>query len=167
MAEEIIDNGGCIISEYEPKEESKMEYYPSRNRIISGISMGVLIIEARYRSGSSITAKHAIKQHKPLFCLPRNIDEKTGYITNEYIKNGAELVTSSKDILEYYSYENETKVINEDYKEIYQYLGSKPVSVDEICKATNLSIAGVNERLMFMEMDELIKKMADGYVKIV
>lgn len=166
LAYEILDNGGCLISEYEPEEEGKMEYFPNRNRIISGLSMGVLIVEARYRSGSAITARYAISQRKTVFCIPGDIDKKTSYIPNEFIKNGAELVTSSKDILEYYSYNSESKEINEDYKEIYQYLSDIPINVDEICRVTGLSVSGVNERLMFMEIDGIIKMVCGGYIKV-
>lgn len=166
LAHDILENGGCIISEYEPDEEWKMEYFPNRNRIISGISMGVLIVEARYRSGSSITAKHAISQKKTVFCIPGDINKKTSFVPNEFIKNGAELITSSRDILEYYSYNKENKEINEDYKEIYQYLSDIPISVDEICRITGLSVAGVNERLMFMEIDGIIKMVCGGYIKV-
>lgn len=165
LAQEILDNGGCIISEHEPNEEANMEYFPTRNRIISGISMGVLIVEARHRSGSGITAKYAIKQGKTVFCIPRDIDKKTGVLPNGFIKSGAELVTSSKDILEYYSYERE-EVINEDYKEIYSYLTSMPITVDELCRFTNLSVSGVNERLMLMEIEGIVKNVAGGYIKV-
>ena len=74
LYKEILCQGGCIISEYEPEQQYKSEYFPARNRIISGISMGVLIVEGRYRSGSSITGRLAIEQQKEVFCIPGNID---------------------------------------------------------------------------------------------
>lgn len=166
LAKDILKSGGCIISEYEPDEEWKMEHFPNRNRIISGISIGVLIVEARYRSGSAITARHAISQKKTVFCIPNDIDKKTSFVPNEFIKYGAELVTSSKDILEYYSYSKEFKEVNEDYREIYQYLSDIPISVDEICRITGLSVSGVNERLMFMEIDGFAKMVCGGYIKV-
>ena len=166
LVKQILDNGGCVVSEHEENEEAKMEYFPSRNRIISGLSIGVLIVEARYRSGTSVTAKYAIEQGKTIFCIPRDIDQKTGYIPNLFIKSGAQLVTSSKDILQYYSYMKKDKIINEDYKEIYNYLCNMPTTVDELCRFTNLSASGVNERLMFMEIEGIVKRVAGGYVKI-
>lgn len=163
---EILEEGGCIISEYEPKEEAKSENFPMRNRIISGLAMGVLIVEARYRSGSAITARYANMQRKEVFCVPRDIDKKTGYLPNEFIKNGAHLVMSYEDILEYFPKPKENANIAEEYVEIYQYIGDIPISVDEICRLTNLSIAGVNERLMLMEIEGLIKNVPGGYIKI-
>ena len=166
LYQDIIEEGGCIISEYDPNEEVKPENFPKRNRIISGLAMGVLIIEARYRSGSSITAKFAIEQNKEIFCVPGNIDKPTSYIPNEYIKNGAFLVTSAMDIINYYPIKKEEKNIDEDYKELYQYINEIPISSNELCKLTNLSIASVNERLIYMEIEGLIKNVAGGYIKI-
>ena len=166
LYQDIIEEGGCIISEYDPNEEVKPENFPKRNRIISGLAMGVLIIEARYRSGSSITAKLAIEQNKEIFCVPGNIDKPTSYIPNEYIKNGAFLVTSAMDIINYYPIKKEEKNIDEDYKELYQYINEIPISSNELCKLTNLSIASVNERLIYMEIEGLIKNVAGGYIKI-
>lgn len=165
LASQIIEEGGCIISEQQPDEEAKMEYFPNRNRIISGISMGVLIIEARYRSGTSITARYAIQQNKDIFCIPRNIDEKVGYLTNEFIKNGANLVTSPQDILQYYNYQEEIKKINEEYIEVYKYINDIPISSDELCRLSNLSVAGVNERLILMEIEGIIKNVPGGYIR--
>ena len=166
LYQDIIEEGGCIVSEYDPNEEVKPENFPKRNRIISGLAMGVLIIEARYRSGSSITAKFAIEQNKEIFCVPGNIDKPTSYIPNEYIKNGAFLVTSAMDIINYYPIKKEEKNIDEDYKELYQYINEIPISSNELCKLTNLSIASVNERLIYMEIEGLIKNVAGGYIKI-
>lgn len=166
LYQDIIEEGGCIVSEYDSNEEVKPENFPKRNRIISGLAMGVLIIEARYRSGSSITAKFAIEQNKEIFCVPGNIDKPTSYIPNEYIKNGAFLVTSAMDIINYYPIKKEEKNIDEDYKELYQYINEIPISSNELCKLTNLSIATVNERLIYMEIEGLIKNVAGGYIKI-
>ena len=163
---EILEEGGCVISEYHPDEKPKSENFPIRNRIISGLSMGVLIVEARYRSGSAITARYANMQKKEVFCIPRDIDKKTGYLPNEFIKNGAHLVMSYEDILEYFPNHREEINIPEEYQEIYEYIGNIPVTVDEICRLTNISIAGVNERLMLMEIEGLIKNVAGGYVKV-
>lgn len=166
LYQDIIEEGGCIVSEYDPNEEVKPENFPKRNRIISGLAMGVLIIEARYRSGSSITVKFAIEQNKEIFCVPGNIDKPTSYIPNEYIKNGAFLVTSAMDIINYYPIKKEEKNIDKDYKELYQYINEIPISSNELCKLTNLSIASVNERLIYMEIEGLIKNVAGGYIKI-
>lgn len=166
LYQEIIKEGGCVISEYEPDEEYKLEYFPTRNRIISGIAMGVLIVEGRYRSGSGITARLAMEQKKEVFCIPSDIDRKTGFVPNEYIKNGAHLVTEIKDILEYFPEQRKTVKMNLEYLEIYKYMSKIPTSVDDICRLTNLSVASVNERLMLMEIEGLIKNVYGGYVVV-
>lgn len=89
----ILENGGCVISEYKPNVEPDMKYFPKRNRIISGISDGVLVVEATYRSGSTITAKYAKEQEKTVYAVPSNIDSFTGIGTNILIMEGATLVT--------------------------------------------------------------------------
>ena len=166
LYKEILEEGGCIVSEYEPEEKYMSEYFPARNRIISGLAMGVLIVEGRYRSGSSITARLAIEQNKEVFCLPSNIDSKTGYVPNEYIKNGAQLVTCKEDILEYFPKEKEEMQLVPEYLEIYKYMSKIPITVDELARLTDLSVASVNERLMLMEIEGLIKNVSGGYVVV-
>ena len=96
---EIIDDGGCIVSQYSPDTDINLKEVPFRNRIISALSEGVLIVEARHRSGSGVTAKYAFEQNKKVFCLPNQIGVTTGVGTNNLIKKGAILVTNSNDII--------------------------------------------------------------------
>ena len=166
LYKEILEEGGCIVSEYEPEEKYMSEYFPARNRIISGLAMGVLIVEGRYRSGSSITARLAMEQNKEVFCIPSNIDSKTGYVPNEYIKNGAHLVTCIEDIIEYFPKAKEEIPLIPEYLEIYKYMSKIPISVDEIARLTDLSVASVNERLMLMEIEGLIQNVRGGYVVV-
>lgn len=99
LAKQIIENGGAIISEYPPNVEADVSKFPIRNRIIAGLSKGVLVIEAKFRSGSSNTATHAFSQDKKVFCIPGRLGEKTGVGTNNLIKKGAYLVTNVNEIL--------------------------------------------------------------------
>ena len=96
---QIIENDGLIISEYPPNIEAESSNFRARNRIISGISIGVLVIEAKYRSGTSITAKYAKKQGRPVFTIPHELENPNGVGTNRLLKNGATLVTDTMDIL--------------------------------------------------------------------
>ncbi len=153
---QIIQNGGCVISEYPPESEVNKSNFPKRNRIISGISMGILIAEARYRSGTTITAKYAIKQNKAIFCIPNKLDEPTGYSTNQLIKNGANLVTSAQDILDFYNLQEENFQMEEKYKIVYQFIGELPISSNELSKITNLSISEVTEALCILEIEGFI-----------
>ena len=100
LAKQIIKYEGCIISEYPLGTRPQRINFPQRNRIISGLSKGVLIVEAGEKSGSLITADFAIEQGKEVFAIPGNIMNQNSIGTNNLIKQGAKLVTSYKEVLE-------------------------------------------------------------------
>lgn len=169
LAEQILQNGGCIVSEYPPEEPMNKAYFPKRNRMISGLAMGVLIVEGRYRSGSMITARYAIKQNKQVFCIPNKIDEPTGYIPNLLIQNGAYLVMKPQDILEFYDLleEKEPQKVDSKYQDIYKTIGDFPISINEICKITNKPLEEVTEALCMLELEELIQNLpGNQYIRV-
>ncbi len=96
----ILKNCGCIITEYPPNVEAYKENFPKRNRIVSGISDIVLVIEAEYRSGTSITAGYAKEQGKIVCCLPSNIDSKCAIGTNRLIQQGAKLIIKPSEVMD-------------------------------------------------------------------
>ena len=96
----ILEKGGCIISEYPTNTKPEKSHFPSRNRIISGLSDAVLVVEANYRSGSSITAKYAKKEGKVVYAIPNIIYATEGIGTNRLIREGAVLVTKPEQIIE-------------------------------------------------------------------
>lgn len=100
LAKEIIKNGGTIISEYVVGTKPQKMNFPARNRIISGMTDGVVVIEAKRKSGTMITVDFALEQGKEVFAVPGNILSKNSEGTNELIKQGAKLVTKVEDILE-------------------------------------------------------------------
>lgn len=100
VAEKIINTGGAIISEYVIGTKPLAKNFPRRNRIISGMSNGVVIVEAREKSGTLITADFALEQGKELYVVPGNINSLNSWGTNELIKQGAKLITTHEDILE-------------------------------------------------------------------
>ncbi|MDD3156235.1 MAG: DNA-processing protein DprA [Candidatus Pacebacteria bacterium] len=99
LAKSIVKNGGLVVSEYPLDFKPEKYYFPARNRIISGISKGVLIIEAQERSGTLITAKFAEEQNRDIYAIPNNIFEKSSCGTNGLIKEGAKLIDSGEDII--------------------------------------------------------------------
>lgn len=164
---EILEDGGCIISEYAPDVEADSQNFPSRNRIVSGLSDGVLVVEARYRSGTSITARFAKEQGKKIFCIPSNVDSTTGYGTGTLIKEGAKLVLSPQDILDDFGInvdseaiieEEEEIEIDEEYKCVYNVLSKIPINTNEICKRVTKSIGEVNVILTMLELQGVIKQ---------
>lgn len=100
---EIISKKGLILSEYPLEEKAKSKNFLERNRIVSGLSKGILIIEAMHRSGTSVTARLAKEQERKVFVLPHEIDDKNGVGTNRLIREGAILVTSVKEIISEFS----------------------------------------------------------------
>lgn len=100
LAKEIIKNGGAIITEYPIGTKPEKLNFPARNRIISGLSDGILVIEAKKKSGTMITVEFALEQGRQVFSIPGNIMGKNSEGTNELIKEGARIVTSINDILE-------------------------------------------------------------------
>lgn len=153
----IIAENGTVITEYEPNVIPNNNYFPKRNRIISGISLGVLVVEAEYRSGASITAQYALKQEKPLFCIPSNIDSSKGIGTNRLIKEGAKLVTSVSDILEQMNIKEQNKEIPLEYKEIYEVIKKGTHQINAICKKLNQNPSKIMSILTIMEIDGYVQ----------
>ena len=100
----FIENHGAVITEYPLGEPPQGKNFPKRNRIISGLSNGVFVVEGNETSGAMISARHAVSQGRDIFALPGNIDESNSSGPNELIKNGANVVVSSDDIVLYYDF---------------------------------------------------------------
>ena len=153
----ILKNDGCIISEYEPSVIPESKNFPKRNRIVSGLSEGTLVVEAKYRSGSKITAKYAQKQGKPVFCIPGNIDSKNAIL--DYIGIKSE-ISIKKEV--------KTKIkIPKEYKEIYKILSNIPTNINEISRKSNKNIIEVSSVLTMLEINGAIKQVGiNEFVKI-
>lgn len=171
----IIENGGCVISQYPPDTDINLKEVPFRNRIISALSEAVLIVEARYRSGSGVTAQYAFEQKRKVFCLPNQIGVTTGVGTNNLIKQGAILVTNPNEILTQIgeNVENdpeETEIkelkIPEEYKEIYEKLEEGKIEINELARSLNKSIIQINQKLTLMQLEGIIEKLPGNIVKI-
>ena len=162
LVEKILQNNGLIISEYPPNQEIDMSKFRHRNRIISGMSLGVLVVEARLNSGSMITANLAIKQSKPVFCIPGNLTDPLSLGCNKLISNGANLVISPLDVMNYIGIEEQEEEINSKYKDIYYAIGNIPSTVDEIIERSGKTVAEVNTTLVMLELENKVINLPGG-----
>ena len=160
---------------YEEKEEASYNKFLERNRIVSGLSIGTLIIEGGYRSGTSVTAKLAKEQGKNVFCIPSSLENPEGITPNRLIKEGAFLVTEVEDIINQYPNMNLTKRklnikdenVEDEYKEIYNCLDyEKEIYINDIVKKVKMNITEVNYKLMMLELkDKIVSLPGNNYRK--
>ncbi len=174
---EIVDSEGLILSEYPPGMPPLQHNFPARNRIISGISSGVIVIEAAKRSGSLITAGCALEQGREVFAVPGNIDCVYSMGTNQLIKEGAKLVLNATDVLEEFEYngmhnytptqEDTHKEISKKYLNLFKGLTTDEIkilkaifkgshNIDEILEKSNISAKDANSILFMLEMKGVI-----------
>jgi len=174
LADQILNKGGLLISEYPINTIPMKHHFPTRNRIISGISLGTVVVEAGESSGALITAKYALEQNREVFAIPGPIQAETSKGTNNLIKQGAKPVCTVEDILEELNiekieeYSENKKVLPSSPVEqkIIEVLNSEPRHIDKIVKQTNLSPSEINSNLTIMEMKGMIKNLGNqNYIK--
>lgn len=162
----IIENDGAVISEYMPDEKCLKKNFLERNRIVSGLGIGTLVIEAGYRSGTSVTARYTHENNKNVFCVPGSLDNKRSYGTNIIIKKGAKLVTEINDIISNYSFLNKVNIINEEeiyniddeLKNTYELILAGFTDVNSISKKLGEDVHKVMIKITMLEIDGKIKK---------
>ncbi len=175
---EQIKNNGLIISEFPLDTKPESGNFPKRNRIISGISKAVAVMEAGKKSGTLITAEFALNQGKDLYALPGNIYNYKAKGTNYLIKNGAYLLENANDIIENsFSHlliqgknkindNNKKNFSNNDEKSIYNLLLEAPLNFDELVVKTSISPKDLMTHLTVMEINEYIKKVDEKFYAI-
>lgn len=169
--EKIQERGG-IISEYNLGVEPKAWQFPERNRIISGLSDGVLVVEAKEKSGSLITADLALEQGKDVFAIPGRVLDSYSEGCNWLIRQGAQLVTEPGQILEeLYSLHRKNEkdlrksdnLLDNKEKIVYDCLGLEPKSVEDIISETNLTVSECISILFRLELNNYVKQTAKNY----
>ncbi len=164
-----IGQKGLLITEFNLGDKPLGYHFPMRNRLISGLSDGLLVVEARKKSGSLITVNHALDQGKNVYVIPGEIDNPHWAGSNSLLKEGAKFVTEPKDILEDFVVINKNtksqklasrikiKFTHPDDEQIYNAIIKGYDTVDDLVGMTGLSVVELSSRLTMMEIDELIK----------
>ncbi|NTU67025.1 MAG: DNA-protecting protein DprA [Candidatus Moranbacteria bacterium] len=165
LAKEIIRSGGAVMSDYPPGTPASNTTFPARNRIIAGLSLGTLVIEAAEKSGALITAKHALEFNREVFSVPGSIFSPYSIGTNKLIKRGAKIAMDVGDILEEFEFKDIRKDApaaqknpeNEEEKRILDALSIVPLHIDNLGKLTRLETATLSSTLSMLEIKGWIK----------
>jgi DNA processing protein len=165
LAERIIVQGGALLSEYPPGFMPTPYSFPMRNRIIAGLSLGTLIIEARKKSGALITAKCALDYNREVLAIPHPIFSTTGAGTNQLIQQGATLITCTADIITALNLPERTMLLthqemlptNAEEQQILATMSHEPQHINTIIKQTKLLSSVVNATLVLLEMKGRVK----------
>ncbi len=183
LMHEIIEKGGAIISEYIPEATPKPAYFPLRNRIISGLSLGVLVVEASLRSGSLITARLAAEQGREVFAIPGSIHSPVSKGCHQLIRDGALLVENTEHIVEHLaplvSVQQELLQVTESSSEkstirglstwqqkVLTALGYDPITMDDLIGLIDINASELNVILMELELAGFVKQTIFGYQRL-
>jgi DNA processing protein len=173
LADEIAQSG-ALVSESPPHAQPLGGAFPQRNRIISGMSLGVVIVEAADRSGALITARHAMEQGREVFAVPGNVDSRASRGCHQLIRDGAKLVESADDVLEELGplveavprgdgqkiHHPAELLLNELEQQVLDAIGGEATSIDQIISDTGLPVAQVLSTLSVLEMRRLIRRLS-------
>lgn len=177
LAEEVVAHG-VLLSEAPPLAAPHSGVFPQRNRVISGLSLGVLVIEAGDRSGALITARQAMEQGREVFAVPGRVEDPTSRGCHRLIRDGVKLVENADDVLEELGplFEPAARddgrpvhhpaelLLNEQEQQVLDAIGTDPTSVDEILAATGLSVPNVLSTLSVLEMRRLVRRLSGTLV---
>ena len=177
LAEEIVEKGGAVVTEFPFGVQPGPQNFPMRNRIISGWSLGTVVVEANLKSGALITANQAAEQGRQVFAVPGRADSILSRGTNKLIKEGAKLTEDAEDILNEFEYLLPKKAVepaedgsgdkgtkpalklSEMEEKVMAQLGQEETAIDDIIRASGLTTACVSATLLSLEMKRLVRQL--------
>jgi len=173
---DILENNGLIISEFENDLPPALWTYPKRNRIVAGLSKATLVIEAALTSGSLITAKYAKEYNRKLFVVPGPITSLNSEGINQLIKEGASIATKAEDVLQEYGLRNsvsqketeflwkEAKLLGGDIEEkIIMELKNEPLEIDVLARMLGIAASEIGVKISLMQLKGIIEKQGNKY----
>jgi DNA processing protein len=173
-----IRESGALISENAPRSEPLSGTFPQRNRLISGLSLGVIVVEAGDRSGALITARHAMEQGREVFAVPGRVDSHMSRGCHRLIRDGAKLVESVDDVLEelgplvesapqadgHVVHHPAELLLNEQERQVLESIDTQPTSIDAVTAASGLPIFRVLATISVLEMRRLVRRVSGNFV---
>ena len=191
LAQEIVDSGGALVSEFPLGTSSHASNFPQRNRIISGLSGGTLVVEAAVQSGSLITASYALQHDREVFAIPGSIHNPLARGCHQLIRQGATLVETAQDIVDQLagllSYKRQEvrsaktlqpelfgesvdakpeTLLSTDEQSLLQALGYDPLPVDLLAERTGLDVGNLSAQLIGLEIKGLIQQVGACYQRV-
>ncbi len=182
LAYAIIDGGGAMVSEFPPATPPHAGNFPRRNRIISGLSLGTMVVEAALRSGSLITARLAAEQGREVFAIPGSIHNPLARGCHQLIRQGAKLVESAGDVLEELAPQLYAALaeknpeaghdtpeggngLDEEYQRLLACIGHEATPVDQMVERSGLTAEAVSSMLLLLELRGFVESTAGGYAR--
>ncbi|MGI9309748.1 MAG: DNA-processing protein DprA [Gammaproteobacteria bacterium] len=172
-----ITASGALISEFPPGVGARRDHFPRRNRLISGLCVGTLVVEAGAKSGALITARYAAEQGREVFAIPGSINSPQSKGCHRLIRDGAKLVERASDILEELNMFNTADIpaksaapedtadvagINMEHQDLLEIIGWDPVSIDLTVMRSGLTAEELSSMLLILELEGMVKRMPGG-----
>ena len=171
LARDIVAADGAVVTEYPPDAGPRKHRFPERNRLISGLALGVVIVEATTRSGSLITARMAAEQGREVMAVPGPVASPLAGGCHRLLKSGAALIENADDVLFAIGYEREDTpsaspaAPPEDLKVLLEFVGAETTTLDHIVGATGLSPEAASEALVQLELLGFVAAHRGGYIR--
>ena len=171
LARDIVAAGGAVVTEYAPDAGPRKHRFPERNRLISGLALGVVIVEATTRSGSLITARMAAEQGREVMAVPGPVASPLAGGCHRLLKSGAALIENADDVLFAIGYERADTpsapppMPPDDLKVLLEFVGAETTTLDRIVGATGLSPEAASEALVQLELLGFVAAHRGGYIR--